>query len=99
MSSLHEVRWRLLTEQLEALTDWLSSAEQPEPEAVEEQAVRLLGAAVLLLRQHAVNKRGQCTFCGWTRWKWRFWRPRPRCTVYRSVDFVMSQGVEVVWWE
>ncbi|MCA1704066.1 MAG: hypothetical protein LC808_12705 [Actinobacteria bacterium] len=36
MSSPREVRWRLLSEQLDALTDWLSAAEEPDPEAVEE---------------------------------------------------------------
>lgn len=99
MSSLHEVRWRLLTEQLDALTDWLSEEVEPEPHAVEEQAVRLLATAVQLLRQHAVNKRGQCKFCGWTRWKWRFWRRRRPCTVYRTVDRALGQGLDVVWWE
>lgn len=99
MSSLHEVRWRLLTEQLEALADWLSGEDPPVPETVEEQAVRLLAAVALLLRQHEVNKRGQCKFCGWTRWKWRFWHQRPRCTVFQKIDRSMSEGLDVVWWE
>ncbi|MGH3794443.1 MAG: hypothetical protein ACRDSP_06095 [Pseudonocardiaceae bacterium] len=99
MSSLHEVRWRLRTEQLEALADWLSGEERPVPEEVEEQAVRLLAAAALLLGQHEVNKRGQCKFCGWTRWKWRFWHRRPRCTVFQALDRAMREELDVVWWE
>ncbi|MCA1673324.1 MAG: hypothetical protein LC799_14370 [Actinobacteria bacterium] len=97
MNSPHEVRWRLLTEKLDALTDWLSGEKEPESHAVEEQAVRLLAAAVQLVTQHAVNKRGQCRFCGWTRWKWRFWRRRRRCTVYQIVDRALRQGLDVVW--
>ena len=93
------MRWRLLTEQLDALTDWLSAEEEPAPKAVEEQTVRLLATAVHLLTQHAVNKRGQCKFCGWTRWKWRFWRRRRHCTVYRAVECALRQDLDVVWWE
>jgi hypothetical protein len=35
------------------------------------EMVRLLAGVVMLLRQHRVNKRGQCNYCGWTWWTWR----------------------------
>lgn len=54
---------------------------------------------LMLLRQHHVNKRGQCRFCGWTTWKWRFWRGRRRCTVYATLDYAMGQNLDVVWWK
>ncbi|MCA1606054.1 MAG: hypothetical protein LC775_11430, partial [Acidobacteria bacterium] len=79
--------------------DWLGGDEPSESVVVEEQTLRLLAAAVVLLGQHVVNKRGQCKFCGWTRWKWRFWRRRRKCTVFQAVDRAMTQGLDVVWWE
>jgi hypothetical protein len=41
-------------------TTRLSSVEPLEPAELTEQAVRLLTGVVMLLRQHRVNKRGQC---------------------------------------
>ncbi|MGQ0719703.1 MAG: hypothetical protein ACT4NP_20765 [Pseudonocardiales bacterium] len=69
------------------------------PTALEERTVQLLATVLTLLRQHPVNKRGQCRLCGWTRWKWRFWRRRRRCTVYAALDHVMGQSLDVVWWK
>ena len=60
MSSVWATRYRLLREWLEELEDWLSGEQPVAYAVVEEQAVRLLMAAVRLLRQHEVNKRGQC---------------------------------------
>lgn len=99
MSTVWKTKQRLLVEELEEWTDWLSGEEPREPAVVEEHVVRLLAAALVLLRQHTVNKRGQCRFCGWTQWKWRMWRRRRRCTVFQAVDQAMSQGLDVVWWE
>lgn len=39
MSSVWATRYRLLLEQLEGLTDWLSGTEPPEAKVVEEQVV------------------------------------------------------------
>ncbi|MCA1674729.1 MAG: hypothetical protein LC799_21895, partial [Actinobacteria bacterium] len=61
--------------------------------------MRLLMAAVRLLRQHEVNKRGQCKFCGWTRWVMRFWRRRRQCTVYSALVFAVEQDLDAVWWQ
>lgn len=99
MSNVWQTRYRLLLEELEALADWLSGENEPEQAALEEQLVRLLTGMLLSLRQHTVNKRGQCRVCGWTTQTWRVWRSRPRCTVYRNLSTAMSQRLEVVWWQ
>lgn len=96
MSNVWETRYRLLLERLEELAGQLRSEEEIVPAALEEQTERLLTGVVMLLRKHHVNKWGQCKYCGWTRWTWRFCRRRPRCTVYRSLDFAMSQCMEIV---
>lgn len=54
---------------------------------------------VLLLRQHQVNKRGQCRFCKWPQPGWPLWRRCPRCTVYRAFNFAIGQPLDVVWWQ
>lgn len=99
MTTVWKTRHRLLREELEEWVEWLGGDAPRDPVVVEEQTLRLLAAAVALLGQHAVNKRGQCKFCGWTRWKWRFWRRRRRCTVFQAMDRAMTQGFDVVWWE
>jgi hypothetical protein len=99
VSNVWETRNRLLWEHLEQLTERLRGKEPIEPAEIREQTVRLLAGVVMLLRQHHVNKRGQCKYCGWTRWAWRFWRRRPQCTVYRSVDFAMRQPLRWVRWQ
>ncbi|MGH4007557.1 MAG: hypothetical protein ACRDTH_05210 [Pseudonocardiaceae bacterium] len=69
------------------------------PAALEGWTVQLLATVLMLLRQHHINKRGQCRLCGWTRWTWRFWRRRRRCTVYTALDQAIGQGLDVVWWK
>lgn len=98
MSSVWRTQHRLFVELFQQLAEWLSDDEPREPAVLEEQLARLLAMALVLLRQHHVNKRGQCPFCGWTRWKWRFWRRRRRCTVHQTVEFAMGQSLDVVWW-
>jgi hypothetical protein len=98
VSSVWETRSRLLLEEVGRLAEWLSSDGPRTPSELEEQMVRLLAVTVILLRQHRVNKRGQCRLCGWTRWKWRFWRRQRRCTVHQALDLALSQRIDVVWW-
>lgn len=98
MSNVWQAQRRLLLELLEAFARRLSGEEKVPPEVVEEQAVRLLAGMLMLLRQHKINKRGQCRFCGWSGKIWHFWRRRPRCTVYRNLNFVMNQSYDGVWW-
>jgi len=99
VSSLWETRHKLVWEQLEELAERLSGAKPMAPAMLEERIVQLLAGVLILLRQHHVNKRGQCRFCGWTRWTWRFWRRRRRCTVYVALDYALGQSVDVVWWK
>jgi hypothetical protein len=93
VSSIWETRHRLLVEHLEALGGQLSGKAQTAPE---EQAARLLAATVNLLRQHCVDKRGQCRFCTVPYSIYNFWRRRPRCAVYRGINFAMTQPLDVV---
>ncbi|MGH3797163.1 MAG: hypothetical protein ACRDSP_20005 [Pseudonocardiaceae bacterium] len=99
MSNAWGIRYRLLLEQIETLADELGSDQPPASAKVTEHTVRLLTFTAILLRQHHINMQGQCRFCGWSRLKWRFWHRRPRCTVFRALVFVMSEGLDVVWWQ
>jgi hypothetical protein len=99
VSNVWQTRYRLLMEQLEAAVDRLVDEVAPTSSLFEQQMPRLLASITALLELHAVNNRGQCKFCGWSRWGWRFWRPRPRCTVFQTIEYAMRQGVDVVWWE
>lgn len=98
MSNVWETRYQLLVETLENIVEQLSDEEARTSSAESnKQTVRVVMGALTLLRQHRVNKRGQCRYCGWTRWwRRRFWRRRPQCTVFRSLDFVLRQPVEMV---
>lgn len=98
VKSVQETWYRLFREQLEELADRLSDKKAVSPAVTEDHIVQLLAVAAILLRQHRVNKRGQCKFCGWARWKWRPWNRRPPCTVYRTASFVMGQELDKVWW-
>ncbi len=98
VSSVQETWHRLFREELEKLVGGLSEKKSVSPAVTEDQIVRLLAMVAILLRQHQVNKRGNCQSCGWMRWKWRPWNRRPPCTVYRTVSFVMGQGSDEVWW-
>ena len=96
MSNVWQTRRRILLEQLEELASQLRGGEQVAPAVLEDQTVRLLAGVLMLLGQHQLNKRGQCRFCAASR-RWRFWQRRPQCAVYRTIDFVMRQPLDVVW--
>lgn len=96
MSNVWETRCRVLLERLGAIADQLRREETLAPPLLEEHTVRLLTGALMLLRQHHINKRGQCQYCGWTRPIWRLWRRRPQCTVYLALDFAMGQPLDLV---
>ncbi|MGH3870786.1 MAG: hypothetical protein ACRDSR_04600 [Pseudonocardiaceae bacterium] len=96
MSSIWETKHRLALHQLEELAQRLSNDAKPiAPAGPDEWTVQLLVTVLTLLRQHHVNKRGQCRFCGWTRCKWRRWRGRRRCTVYTALDYAMGQSLSL----
>jgi hypothetical protein len=88
----------LFLEELEKLAEWLISDTPKTAAVLEEQTVRLLATTVILLRQHQVNKRGQCQFCSWTRWTRQLSRRRRRCTVHQALELGMGQSLDVVWW-
>jgi hypothetical protein len=95
VSNVWDTRFRLILEQLSELSMQLRSKGTVAPAALlEEQTVRLLTGVVMLLRQHHVNKHGQCEYC---RWAWRFWSRQPQCTVYRCIDFALRQPLDIVW--
>jgi hypothetical protein len=93
VSDVWETRHRLLVEHLDALGGQLGSKVQIAPE---ELAARLLAAAINLLREHRVDKRGQCRFCAVPYSIYNFWRRRPRYAVYRGINFAMTQPLDVV---
>jgi hypothetical protein len=97
VSNVLETRNRLLLEYFEKLADQCRDKKSITPAELEEQILRLLTGVVMLLRLHEVNKQGQCRVCGWPRRTWRLWHRRPRCTVYRSLDFTMKQPLGTVW--
>lgn len=97
MNNVWQTRCRVLLEQLEAIARKLREGEEIASSAREEYVVRLLAGVVMLLRQHHINKWGQCRYCGWTRRTWQFRHKRPQCTVYLSLDFAMSQPLDLVW--
>lgn len=98
MSNVWGTRYRLLGEELSQWVEWLSGEEPGKQAGLEERIVQLLATVLMLLDQHHVNKRGQCQFCRATRWKWRFWHRRRRCTVYGALDHAMGQSLDVLWW-
>jgi hypothetical protein len=96
VSTVWETR-RVLLERLEALADQLRKEQPIALTARDEHTARLLVGVVMLPRKHRVNKYGQCRYCAWTRRTWQFWQRRPHCTVYLSLDFAMSQPLDLVW--
>lgn len=99
MTSVGERKHRLWTEQLQQWVEKLTGKNPVEPEVLTALTVRLLAMAVMVLRLHGVNKRGQCRLCTPPLRMWRFWWRRPPCTVYRAFDFIMGQPWDVVWWQ
>jgi hypothetical protein len=97
VNNVWQTRCHVILEQLEALAHQLRKEQQIPPTALEEQTVRLVVGVIMVLRQHRVNKLGQCKYCAWTSRTWSFWHRRPQCTVYLSLDFTMSQPLDLVW--
>jgi hypothetical protein len=84
-------------ERLEALGYQLRQNQSGVLTAREEHTARLLVGVVMLLRKHRLNKYGQCRYCAWTSRTWILRHIRPQCTVYLSLDFAMSQPLDLVW--
>ena len=88
---------RVLLEQLKELAGTLRRDEPIPPAVLKEHTTRLLAGMLMLLREHEVNERGQCRVCRWPR-TWQFWRKKPKCTVYRSLDFALRQPLDLAGW-
>jgi hypothetical protein len=97
MNNVWQTRCRMLSEQLEALAHRLGNKQPISPTVLDEHTVRLLIGVIMVLRQRRVNKLGQCKYCAWTSRTWWFWSSRPQCTVCLSLDFAMSQPLDLVW--
>ena len=95
MSNVWWAQHRVLMEQLEELAGQLLNEAPIEPAVLKDRTTRLLAGIIKLLRQHDINKRGQCQICARPR-IWQLWRRRPQCTVYRSLDFAMRQPLSLV---
>jgi hypothetical protein len=97
VSNVWQTRRRVLLQQLKELAGKLRHEEPIPPTVLKEQTTRLLAGTLMLLQRHDVNERGQCRICSRPR-TWQFWRRKPQCTVYQSLDFAMRQPLEFVWW-
>ncbi len=82
MSSVYEVRWRVLRERVEAI---LIRAEHAHGD---EEFVRLAALGLALLDRHKVDDKGRCRCCR----SYRGWRQRSRqCTVFPMLSFYLCQ--------
>jgi len=89
--SVWETQHRLWAEQLKSLL----SGKHGSRELTAEQTRRLIIAAYVVLRQHQINKRGQCRLCYRSRTGW--WpRRRRACTVHLTFTVAMTQPLNIV---
>ena len=102
MSSVQELRWRLLWERLikvygevqrhEAQTLPLGLA----PDDNAELLMRLTGAALAFLEWHSVDGKGRCRVRGCSRPPWPWLRKRRTCQIRVIIQFWVVQPVEIV---
>lgn len=88
--NIWNVRHRLFTEQLD---DLLYS---DKGELLDEQLLRLIAGARVLLAQHQVNKQGRCRHC-YSRSRWWHLKRRKTCTVHSALAVAMNQPLDAVW--
>lgn len=88
MSSVYEVRWRLLFERLEEM---LARAEQAHGD---EDCIRLAALGLALLERHKVDGKGRCRWCRSRRGWWE--RRARRCVVLPLVNWYLIQPREMV---
>jgi uncharacterized paraquat-inducible protein A len=86
VSSVYEVRWRVLRERLERIAEAADRVQN-------EDGVRVALCCVALLDRHRIDGKGRCRRCrrrrGW-------WRRERRCTVLPLLDFYLEQPSEMV---
>lgn len=90
MSSVYEVRWRVLRERL---GETLARAEQVPGD---DEFVRLTALALTLLDRHEVDGKGRCRVPWCSRSRWVPWRKSRTCQVFVTVHFWMAQPLQVV---
>lgn len=83
--SVWQTRHRLLSEQLQYLL-------HGNPTEEDEEVVRVLIAAGVLLAQHQVDKRGRCRYCYDSTWP----RRRKPCTVHQTFAVALNQPIKMV---
>lgn len=65
-------------------------------EITDDDVVRLVCAAYVLVRQHSVDKRGRCRHCYYRSHLWGS-RRRKSCTVHAALSVAMNQPLGTVW--
>lgn len=102
MSSVPELRWRLLWERLLKVYQEAHRHESPTLRlglASDDNAeflVRLAGAALAFLEWHAVDGKGRCRVRGCSRGRWSWLRKRRTCQIFVVIQFWVGQPVEIV---
>ncbi|MGH3718025.1 MAG: hypothetical protein ACRDRI_04130 [Pseudonocardiaceae bacterium] len=104
MNHVHEVRWRLLREQLE--TVYRQAQRQQEsvtpldgrlpPDVSVEILLRLAGATLTILEWHGIAGLGRCRMRACSRWRWIPWWSRRACQVFVTVQFWVEQPLWLV---
>ncbi|MGH3906461.1 MAG: hypothetical protein ACRDTE_20115 [Pseudonocardiaceae bacterium] len=102
MSSLHEVRWRLLWERLVKVygegqqheAETLPHGLAPDDNA--ELLARLAGTTLALLERHAMDGKGRCRVRGCSQTRWWWLRKRQTCQRFVTVQFWLGQPLEIV---
>lgn len=82
MSTVHEVRYRVLQERLKHT---IAAAERDQ----DDTCWRLAMLCLVLLTRHQVNGNGRCRYCRTPRGWWR--RRSHKCTVFPVVGFHLEQ--------
>lgn len=101
MSNVHEVRWKLLREQLAQVYRQAQVQESetlPEglfPDKNVEMLLRLAGASLTLLDWHAIDAKGRCRARSCACRRWIPWRRRP-CQVFGTIQFWIRQPLTIV---
>ena len=91
MSSVYEVRRRVLRERLVSV---LRRAESVEVMPLNDETIRLAAGALTLLDQHQVDDKARCRRCRHSgRWA-RFGR-KQRCLVYAVLSLYLEQPMDV----
>lgn len=102
MSSVHELRWRLILERLRQVYRKAQDQQAQRllkglcPDENEEMLLRLAGLALTLLERHAMDAKGRCLVPGCSprrRVPWRKWRT---CRIFVTAQFWVGQPLRIV---